>query len=397
MLKKYVIILLVLSIALLNIYTISYAVAVPVTEENLNTAFQEFISSESNNKNYNIKLENNVIKVTSDDGDFDIEYDLTNKPTFWITADIEQGMSYDEFKEKTGSLTNVMLAYIPVAKIQGVEYEDSFSYMATQLIQALFSGLSSTTNENTDDTYMIVDDDTEIEEGAKAIKESEFGLHVMEYVNSVYQDKSTFDDSDMYNTFEWITEKKDVTDTSCKLISTLTVNLDADFSQLIDYNETMSDAFLNSEITEENADYLIKLKVGQKCKIVSNEKIVGYETYGTACIEFEEENTEITGTEAGKTNGYLYIGEDNLKKSIYVIVEENSEDEIPEPITITIGETTTTKPIDDKEPATTKEDDDTTAKTPLPNTGIAGTILIIAILIISSTIFAIKNKHYKEI
>ena len=53
----------------------------------------------------------------------------------------------------------------------------------------------------------------------KVIKQSEFGDHVMEYINASYKEKSTFNDVNGFNTYEWNIEKKDSTETSCKIVS----------------------------------------------------------------------------------------------------------------------------------------------------------------------------------
>ena len=423
--KHVFIILLLLILVMINISSMSYATAVTVTDSNLNTALQKFVSSDSNKDNYKISVSNNIITITSDKGTYTLNYDLSGKPTFIYEANISQGMSYADFEKKTDNLSIVMLGYLAVANIQGVEYEDSAAYFAKNLLQAAFSRLSSA---NTSNSYTIYDD-TNMSDGVtiekdpsdtRTIYASEFGDHVMEYVNAMYGEKTSYKDTEGFNTFEWTTERQDVTTTSCRLVSTMIVNLDADFSKLKGYSGAITDSFMNGDITEQNADYLIKLKVGQKCNIVSSEKIVGYETSGSSCIEFNRDKTVITATAVGKANGYIYVGDSNTKKSIYVIVEANTENQTLNPISIKIDTASNSNPsnvditktdnsktdevkADTSNTKTTAntdtKDDSTISATTLPKTGTSETIVVIGISIcmILAIIFAIKNKKYKDI
>lgn len=156
--------------------------------------------------------------------------------------------------------------------------------------------------------------------------------------------------------------------------------------------------------------YVIKLKVGQKCNIESSEKITGYETSGSSCVDFNEDKTVITAKSVGKANGYLYVGDSNTKKSIYVIVEENTLNQTLAPISIKINTTSNTdKPSTDKpstsnpgtssnSPNTTKNDN-TISQSKLPQAGTNETlfILIISIIVIFAIIFKIRIKKYKDI
>lgn len=410
MLKKFLISLFVFIISLYT--TICYATSVPVTDEKLNNSLQKFVSSDSNYENYKISVANKIITITSSDGNYTLNYDLTNNPTFSYEVDIKQGMSYADFKEQTDNLMLPMIGYIAVANIQGVEIEDASTYFFMSYLSNALNGSWSTEN-----SYVIVDD-TNMSDGvtidkdesdSKTIYASEFGERVMEYVNATYKDKQTIkDSSDGINSYELTTERKDVAETSCKLVSSLSVNLDADFSKLNDYSNQVTESFLNKDITEENADYLIKLKVGQKCNIESNEKIVGYSLSGSSCVEFNvnEDKTVITATSVGKTNGYLYIGDGNTKKSIYIIVEENTSNQTLAPITIKINTTPTTPSntdnpktdTSDTEKSTITSDDTTIQKTTLPKTGTSETILVIgalSICIILAIVFGIKYKDIK--
>ena len=411
MMKKTLIAFLIFVIIIANLLTtLSFATAVAVTDENLNESLQKVTTSGFSDEKLTFSVENGIITVTSGDSICEISYDLTNNPTFTYTANIEQGMSYADYKEVKDNLLMPIVGYIAVADIQGVSTKDSTSYIVMDL---LFSSLSSLNSSG----YVIDEEEPGVEvEGDNVIKASDFADHVMQVVNSEYAETSSH--SDEYETYEITTERQDVTETSCKLVSTLEVNLDADFTKLNGYADKMIESFMFSEITEQNADYFIKLKVGQKCNFISSEDIIGHEVAGSASLEFSDENDSITAESAGKANGYIYVGSENNKKSFYIIVEENTNNETLEPISITIGnnsgnttngstdnvdvpKTTVeekTQTTEEPAPTTTvvEQKDDTVAKTKLPKTGASKIVIIMLVVsVIGTIVLAIKNKEYK--
>lgn len=104
------------------------------------------------------------------------------------------------------------------------------------------------------DNLYVIFDDTKIEEGAnvtvssstnKIIYASKFGEKAMEYVNSLYGNPQVYDDStnDGINSFSITTSQKDVTDTSCKVVSTLVVDPEANFAELNGFTEELENSF----------------------------------------------------------------------------------------------------------------------------------------------------------
>lgn len=409
------IILLILNILLLNSLFINcYATAITVTKENLNTSLQEFVSSGANENNYKITVSDNIITITVDRKSYTLNYNLTEKPKFTLEIPIEKGMSYKDFKAQTDNLILPMIGYVAVANIQGVEFEDASAYFLMSYLGNALNGSWSS-----DNSYVIVDD-TNLSDGvtidksesdSKTIYASEFGERVMEYVNATYKDKQTITDvTSGINSYEWTIERTDVKETSCKLVSSLSVNTDADFSKIKGYANQMGESFLNKDITKDNADYSVTLKVGQKCRFETNEKITGHEMSGSGCDykDVNENCAEITGTSVGKSNGYIYVGE--TKKSFYITVEENSENKTLDTITLKINTSTgndksnedTSNGQQHEQPQTQQttgaSKDDTTTKGTLPKTGISNTIYIImASCFIFLAIFGIKLKKYKDI
>ena len=182
--------LLIIGIIVLNVLLInSYATS--VTKQNLNEALQKFVSSDANENNYKITVSDNDITIVVEGKSYTLKYDLTEKPKFTLEIPVMQGMSYDDFKEKTNNLILPMVGYIAVANIQGIEIEDASTYFLMTFMENIFNG--STTNE---DTYVIVDDRNRSEgSDTKTIYASEFGKRVMEYVNATYKEKQILKDA----------------------------------------------------------------------------------------------------------------------------------------------------------------------------------------------------------
>ena len=149
--KKVLIISLLIFTILISSFTTSYA-SVTVTKENLTEAFKNFVSSESNEDNYTVSVEDAVINLTEGTNTYKLNYDLTDKPTFSSEININKGISYEDFKIKEDILSLPMYGYIAVANIQGVNLEDSVAYFS---FSYLGNALSSSSIQN---SYVIVDD-----------------------------------------------------------------------------------------------------------------------------------------------------------------------------------------------------------------------------------------------
>lgn len=219
-----------------------------ITKDKISSILKEYASSSENSEGYTINVEKNDIKITKDGKDLYIKYDLKDKPTFSIDFQINKGMTYDEYKEGADNVKLLMLGYIAIAGINGVSVEDASTYF---LLTYAGSALSSVSQDNFDNAYTIYDD-TSITPGVefstssdKVISVSKFGERVMEYANSQYSDHTEISDSgdDCINSYNITIDKKDVTDTSCNIVSTITIDPNADFSKLKDYTQNFGGAF----------------------------------------------------------------------------------------------------------------------------------------------------------
>ena len=245
--KKILIFFIVILFCICCTYTSCYA-ATTVTKKNLEEALKKVIENDDSKENFkvnsnsNIAIDDSEIKVVVDGEESIVKYDLSNKPTFTSEVKLKNGMSYEEFEKEDEKLTSNILGYIAVSNIQGVKVEDSILYfVGTYLKDALTSG---NTNK-----YIIMEENSGVTssvEGSTIIKKSEFPDNVMKYVNSLYsKEKMSFNDKDKYNTFEWTIEKKDVTDDSCTLVSTIKVNLDGKFSKIKGLSDNLGNEVKN--------------------------------------------------------------------------------------------------------------------------------------------------------
>ncbi len=402
--KHICILILAFILIFLNLYNPSYAV-VSITEGNLKTALQKYMNYGDNNSQ--ITIANNVITITEDGETYNINYDLTNQPTFTREVNIQKGMSYEKWSKQSNNFYSTLLGYILIANIQGIEFDD----ISTYLLLSMIEGTTASPDYN---KYVIVDD-TKLSEGVTIDKDpndtrtiyvSEFGDRVLEYVNSLYKNKYVIKDNFLngINSYEWSLERKEVTDTSCKLVSMVKVNTNADFSKLQGYKNIFDnpDDENVGGITESNADYVLKLKVGQQCKIESLERIAGHYLIGDS-IEFNEDNTEIIATKVGVSTGHIYIGNTDTKKTFYITVEENVGNMVLETITLNIDNkvvnNTPTTIIEEKpSPITQVQKPTQNNEERLPQTGTTLTIIIvIGIVAIISIIVGLKLRKYKDI
>lgn len=290
--------------------------SVEVTDESLNKALQNYVSSGINENRHKITMSNGKIIIEQDGKNYTVNYELNEKPKFTFSIPIYQGMSYEEYEEEINNVYFVLIGYIAIANVQGVSIEEASKYCDLCLLDDAFSS-----NTDISSKYTIATDGMKVEsDGTEIIYESDFGNHVMEYVNSVFTTKQMYSDSKLgINTFTWTKEQKDVTETSCNLVSTLTVNLNEDFSKI---NELMESIDFFKDITERKADYVLKLKVGQQCRIQSNEKSTGYANSNKDCIKIDDNQNIITAIKEGTAKVYLYFNSNGMVTS-----SESDEDD----------------------------------------------------------------------
>lgn len=300
---------------LLIIFILTGCAKEAVTKENFEKGLNKYIESEYNDTGYEVKVEDKKIIVKTEDGEYELYYNLRGEPKFTRTITVEKGISYDEFSKQIETLSLPMLGYIAMAHNYGVAPVDSSTYFTFTYIAGLFD------EQNDEEIYTVVDDDIEVEGNTKVIRTSKFPERVIDYVNNVYGDDVDFDDE--LETYEYTIESE-CTKKKCIIVSTLEVNPKANFQKLIGYAEAREREGMYKDITPETAKYNIELKVGQKIKI-SGKKLTGYDMTGMNIVEVTDEYI-FEATRVGVSNGYFYINEDDTR-SFYITVTNPEEDE----------------------------------------------------------------------
>lgn len=344
-------ILLIFALVSSNLYMRVYAAQVAVTKENLSESLKKIESSEGNEEGYTITVSDDVITVKSEKGTYDLSYDLTGKPTFSIEVSVSNGMTYDKFKEETDKLNLPLLGYLATANIQGVEYEDAILYFTMYC-----AGESSNNSGYSSNQYVIIDD-TKSSEGVtinrdendtNTIYVSEFGEHVMEYTNSLYKDNSSIADAQGINSFVWEYSKKDVTDSSCKIVSTLSVNIDADFSKLDGYTD----------------------------KMLSDESTIDDEKKDANNVDDNKSNSNNIDDNKSSSN--------DIDENRILLIKTNTNNDT--------SNNQTTNSVSEK------NNDGTETKSALPKTGTSRLVTILVVLsVIVALVLGIKIKNYKDI
>lgn len=276
-LRNIIIVLLVFMI--LALCTISNAAKVEVTKEKLQEVLNNFknLPTDTNeineNENMEIEVTDDSIKILFGEDEYEIKYDLKDKPTFIVEALINDGMSFEDYEEELSKSLLLMIGYVAVAEIQGVKLEDSGAYFSLWYLAQAFKGVSNS-------QYIIYNDanttDNMIPEPSgnqKVIKQSEFDKYVMDYVNTIYENDIILKDSNGINSFEWTMKREDVTDKSCKLVSTMSIDLDADFSKIEKLVDEMENSF-NTTVDNSTKENVIVNEVenetNQEKNIVAN-------------------------------------------------------------------------------------------------------------------------------
>ncbi len=232
---KIIIVLTIVFIMISNCYN-SYTAENEISKEQIENALEKFESSSQNKDNYKIQMEDeNIIITTSDNEKYELKYEIEQKEiSFMLELPVKNGMSYNDYKKQTNNLMLPMIGFMTVAKINEIEFIDSLAYFSLIHLNSEWNG-----DFSSDKSYTIIDENGNelVSGGAKRLETSEFPNRVLEYVDSIYREKESIDDSNDINSFNWSIEKEERND-SYKLISKLTINLESDFSRLKNYAET---------------------------------------------------------------------------------------------------------------------------------------------------------------
>lgn len=197
-----------------------YAASVPITKENLTQSFQDVMLSDViavTDEKYTItgtEVQDDIIIINTKSGPINTKYSLEDKPTFSCEAQVQNGMTYEEFETEQSKLAGTMYSYLAVAEMNNVDIGKAFMYFAMSLLSG---------GEGSFDMS-----------GSSSVTKDEIEQDIMGYVNSQYGEKKVISDNSegMANTFTLEMEQQEVTDTSCKIVWTLTINKDGNFEAI---------------------------------------------------------------------------------------------------------------------------------------------------------------------
>ncbi len=201
----------------------SYGESVVVTEDNLKTAVENVLAIEENGGRYTATVENNNIKVFSNSKEYNLQYSLEGKPTFTYNIPVTTEMTYEEFSDKTEKLILPMAGYMAVANVQGLTVNDCLAYLSTLYIMGTFNNFSADVAEDAS---------------------TQFEANKVEYAKSLYGTEKTIKDNGMLlgiNSFELTTKLEDVSDTACNIVSTVSVDINANYATLMNNGDEGDD------------------------------------------------------------------------------------------------------------------------------------------------------------
>ena len=186
-------------------------------------------------------------------------------PTFSFSFDVQQGMTPMEYAIQNQNAGIVVVPYISIASLNNVIPKEAFLYYAMTLLESA-GGINIDSSIN-----------------------SQIDNNIIEYLKSSYGEPQIYNDSQYGNTYELTTELQDLTDTSCKVVGTIRINPNGDFSKVHEYAEMVKDSFQggqnngNTISGEENSSILEQNIISQNSdnQISGNKNLINNETAKT--------------------------------------------------------------------------------------------------------------------
>ena len=264
--QKIIKIIIILIIILFILYSNCYAAIAQVTKESLSQELQNVISNDELDLGISqLNVGDNTISLTYDNQELEMQYDLSNEPTFSFSFDVQQGMTSMEYAIQNQNAGIVVVPYISIASLNNVIPKEAFLYYAMTLLESA-GGINIDSSIN-----------------------SQIDNNIIEYLKSSYGEPQIYNDSQYGNTYELTTELQDVTDTSCRVVGTMRINPNGDFSKVHEYAEMVKDSFQggqnngNTISGEENSSILEQNIISQNSdnQISGNKNLINNETAKT--------------------------------------------------------------------------------------------------------------------
>ncbi len=301
MIKKLLCVILIFSIILGSVC--SFAFSVPLTKDSLESGFKAFEKSTANSSNMKLNsIGSDTITFKAGNYSYNVKYSLKGDPTFTYELTINKGMSYEDYENKTAGVACPTMAFFAIAYSQGATIDKVVSYFTNATLSSVFSQLDSGAIKSSGSIMVVADGVNVTSSSGKVIKASQFGNYAIDYAKTIYGNGATIRDS----LFEYSTELKDISSTSCKLISKMVVKQNGDYSSMVSSRRAAELASQGTPV-ETKEDKTVEFTIGSKKK--------------SGDVQDVPKLTDITGTKyENAVNSLLALGivngfEDNTFKS----------------------------------------------------------------------------------
>lgn len=335
---KKIICCLILIVMLLpiTVYADSVEVTKDMFEKGLKNAFDYINDNMSGGNQYTYELKDDKVVVKVAGQSYDVTYNLTGDLSFKTEVEVKNGMTYDEYQEKVEGLDVSIFVFFGYLNAKtNLTIENAVYYYTLMLFDNMGDW-------NSEDSIVIYQSGVRDEVNAPNVfYEDTFANDVTDYVDLLNKEAKPITDKSLADTFELIQRAEVVDENTRKIISKVTVDADTDLNKINEYVDQVDNEIEDEfEKQKNNADHLVQIYEGETCKILTKDKINGVSITNTNIAKVDDsQKYNIIGIKAGEAIIKYYFGENNeIVKTIYVIVSENKNNIAPRDLKLAIQE-----------------------------------------------------------
>ena len=335
---KKIICCLILIVMLLpiTVYADSVEVTKDMFEKGLKNAFDYINENMSGGNQYTYELKDDKVVVKVAGQSYDVTYNLTGDLSFKTEVEVKNGMTYDEYQEKVEGLDVSIFVFFGYLNAKtNLTIENAVYYYTLMLFDNMGDW-------NSEDSIVIYQSGVRDEVNAPNVfYEDTFANDVTDYVDLSNKEAKPITDKSLADTFELIQRAEVVDENTRKIISEVTVDADTDLNKINEFVDQVDNEIEDEfEKQKNNADHLVQIYEGETCKILTKDKINGVSITNTNIAKVDDsQKYNIIGIKAGEAIIKYYFGENNeIVKTIYVIVSENKNNIAPRDLKLAIQE-----------------------------------------------------------
>ena len=124
------VVLFIIILLIFNISRFSYAKVEGITQDSLKQKIENYEKSELNRNNYKFEVTEDTIKLTTEEDEFEIKYNLNGEPTFTTEVSFSSGYSFDKYQKESVAYLYPLFGYMAIANINGISDNNSLFYAA---------------------------------------------------------------------------------------------------------------------------------------------------------------------------------------------------------------------------------------------------------------------------